>query len=786
MELCPPLDSRSRRTAAQRPAKQRRYRHTPTEWESRRETIIQLYVRESKTADEVVEALRSDFSFSIGRRQLYKKLDEWAVRKNSKLNHEDTSASLGNGDVMLKVASLTPLVQLSGTSARLPTPAASRTVASQSSPSDFVQADGSPARDPSQRDSVALVANKFRAPGNLSDNVIFPLRLVGRSSFSNHCLTTASGTEPANLSSSYLPRAESQTGSQPSREVTLLPPSNPSGLCSDTALSLEQSLYQVIGLISGKIGHINHSSAFQLKKSLDTLLVLSQTIVEELESDVSGFQFHHDSLEEGLNMTKSLIASSTSVTLNTHTSVGVPHHILPSWVVWRRRWKTVRLGTTTLTVTEKTSRIFDYKFDRDTQAQTTDWHFGAKLVFKPQKLNNILQIQVQQYQAPFGSISLPPKIMANNIVSSDSILFQVAERGSVEELQRLFATGEASLRDCNENGASLLYYASSGWNAPVCEYLIQNGFDVDEVIFIDSDRGETTPLHLSLGQDNLETSKALLAAGADPTIQFTIGGRRTGVIDILGNNMGSPSRNPADYEIVRYLFDLSSHFGVVHYRINGYRPLLYNLCNAGNTPTWLPVAPEEWVEFFLNRGCRTDDRISIGTCLHMFFRSRIHRPSELGWQKALIRLVHCGADVYAVDDWGKSVSEMAYAKLVCHELNNYDLGSYRGDLWDSVLHACNYSIAEFRAICPRVARYTHDYTREDFEKLWEDRESSCPYWDDGTLLNPPQNRTVEGLYATNEMVLCTCTDERPTRWLNTDDTSTNCRNIRVDVEGSNF
>lgn len=123
-------------------------------------------------------------------------------------------------------------------------------------------------------------------------------------------------------------------------------------------------------------------------------------------------------------------------------------------------------------MTEKTSRIFDYKFDRDTQAQTTDWHFGAKLVFKPQKLNNILQIQVQQYQAPFGSISLPPKIMANNIVSSDSILFQVAERGSVEELQRLFATGEASLRDCNENGASLLYVSVT--NTPEMKYLLND------------------------------------------------------------------------------------------------------------------------------------------------------------------------------------------------------------------------------------------------------------------------------------------------------------------------
>ncbi|KAI1427454.1 hypothetical protein F5Y12DRAFT_711990 [Xylaria sp. FL1777] len=729
-------------------AKQRRYRHTSTEWESRRERIIQLYVREGKTADEVVETLKSAFSFSTGRRQLYKKLDEWGVRKNYKLNHEDTSTSQSDShDNIVPAVSLTPLLQLSGASTRQPTSAASQTVASRSSQSAFVHVDGSPAQVPSQPDSVALVANKFGAPGNLSDNVIIPLRLVGRSSFSNHRLATASETEPVKLSSSYPPLAESWIGSWPSRELTPMPASNPSDLYSETALCLEQSLYQVLDLISGKIGHISHSSALQLKKSVDTLLLLSQKVAEESESDISGFQYHHHhSLGEGLNMTKSLIASSTNITLNSYALVGVPHQILPSRVVWKRRRKAVRLGTTTLTVTEKTSTKFANEFDQDTGAQTADWHFGMKLVFKPEKLNSILQIQVQQYQAYFSSISLPPKIVVNNIVRNDSIVFKIAERGSVEELRRLFATGEACLRDCNKNGASLLYYASSGWNAPVCEYLIRNGFDVDEVILIDSNGGETTPLHLSLGQDNLETSKALLTAGADPTMKFTIGGCCASVIDELANNMASPSRNLPGYEIVRYLFDLASHFGISSYRINGYLPVLYNLCNAGNTPTWLPIGPEEWVKFFLDRGCRTDDRCSIGTCLHMFFRSLIHRPSELGWQKALIRLVSCGANVYSVDDWGKSVSEIAYAK-VCHELNNYDLGSYRGDLWDSVLHACSYNIADFREICPRIARYTHDYTREDFEKLWESRESSCPYWDDDTLPTPIQDHNLEGSYA---------------------------------------
>jgi hypothetical protein len=328
--------------------------------------------------------------------------------------------------------------------------------------------------------------------------------------------------------------------------------------------------------------------------------------------------------------------------------------------------------------------------------------------------------------------------------------------------------------------------------------LTNNIHDIVLLTFLTTTRlNYRTPLHLSLGQGNLKTSKALLTAGADPTMKFAIGGRRVSVIDELANNMASPSRNlpvcyhqltatpcysdantSQGYKIVPYIFNLASHFGVSSYRINEYRPLLYNLCNAENMPTWLPVGPEEWVKFFLDRGCRTDDRCSIGTCLHMFFRSLIHRPSELGWQKALVRLVNCGADVYSVDDWGKSVSEIAYAKVVCHELSNYDLGSYRGDLWDSVLHACDYCVADFRKICPRIARYTSHYTREDFEKLWEGRESSCPYWEDSSTLQTTfQHQNVEGSYATNEMVLCACRDRRPTRWINTNNANTDCRNI---------
>jgi hypothetical protein len=121
-------------------------------------------------------------------------------------------------------------------------------------------------------------------------------------------------------------------------------------------------------------------------------------------------------------------------------------------------------------VIEKTTRTFTDGDNQDTEDQTADWHLAMKLVFRPEKLNNMLQIQVQQYQTFFGNLSLPPIVVANNIVRNDSTVFRVARDGPVQELQRLFAAGEASLRDCNENGAPLLYVGAT--DIPGTKYLL--------------------------------------------------------------------------------------------------------------------------------------------------------------------------------------------------------------------------------------------------------------------------------------------------------------------------
>jgi hypothetical protein len=109
---------------------------------------------------------------------------------------------------------------------------------------------------------------------------------------------------------------------------------------------------------------------------------------------------------------------------------------------------------------------------------------------------------------------------------------------------------------------------------------------------------------------------------------------------------------------------------------------------------------------------------------------------------ALTFLIEKGADVYASDYDGITVSEVAYSK----EASN--MGSFSGDLWDAALQSCGYDIAEFRSLgnrkWQRKAEYTGFYSRADFETLWEGREKLCPYWDD-----LPWPRWMTGGFALN-------------------------------------
>ncbi len=106
----------------------------------------------------------------------------------------------------------------------------------------------------------------------------------------------------------------------------------------------------------------------------------------------------------------------------------------------------------------------------------------------------------------------------------------------------------------------------------------------------------------------------------------------------------------------------------------------------------------------------------------------IHRYSA-----AIILLIKHGADVYAVDSWGHSVSDVAYRRWDRDrrdKIKSEQNRCARGDIWDFSLAVCGYDISEFRRTDPREVCYREEYTRQDFEDLWAGHENLCPYYDD--------------------------------------------------------
>ncbi len=143
---------------------------------------------------------------------------------------------------------------------------------------------------------------------------------------------------------------------------------------------------------------------------------------------------------------------------------------------------------------------------------------------------------------------------------------------------------------------------------------------------------------------------------------------------------------------------------------------------------------------FLKNGASVQERGHDGTtCLHAFFTGSVDPPSQQDWHDSLNFLIDKGADVYAEDNFGWSVSHVAYSRS-CRDEEPW---SYRGDLWDAVLDASGFDIREFRKGYPRKAKYTLEYTYSDFRALWKGREGRCPYWDDEPWFSPLDDERIE-------------------------------------------
>lgn len=140
----------------------------------------------------------------------------------------------------------------------------------------------------------------------------------------------------------------------------------------------------------------------------------------------------------------------------------------------------------------------------------------------------------------------------------------------------------------------------------------------------------------------------------------------------------------------------------------------------------------------LTRGADLHARDNLGrTCLHISILNAPFR--EKREFLSLVYLINSGADVFAVDNAGESVSDYAYSPTLDDKC--FGLGGYRGDLWDAALVRCGYGIYGMREKYPRTPKY-RAYSRSDFEMLWSGFEHLCPYYHDPPVW-PPEAELVE-------------------------------------------
>ncbi|KAJ2979072.1 hypothetical protein NUW58_g7299 [Xylaria curta] len=795
--------------------KQRRNHHTAEDWARKKDTIIRLYTTENLKAERVVEVLRSESfitrhvfnsaHFFItnrrhSRRQLFNKLNEWGIQKNKRRDDENPQdfpvGTEGEDDVMeldiivprmespslaFPLSNETPAYSLdngeiNGMMAAEGQPALGGTLSplAQSRQSLGSCVDASPwVQHP--YDEIPLESLDLGTPWHLQNE--FSPASPGPARPST-AMTTQRWSPPlSNLGSVVESCNQSPSGIQD------LTPASPCVLQGMTGLQdkqqreptpeahllLEAMLSSIVGFATGKECIFKGNGTLKLKEDLSSLFNLTQS---SLICPSSG----HHTLGDEIRLINGLVSSAPAISINPTSSVRFPYNLLlGKRILWKLRQMRFNIGTGILDVTAKTPE------EHSTETNCDEISFEDSMIHSSLKIRFInssvaLLIELNQCQLVDGAFSSIPGLSINNIVPNSSLIFQIAADGSVQDLKDLFASGNASIRDRDENGCSLLRYSLD--KPQICQFLVENGFDVDEICYGPAREKNgtlrfTTLLRLSLRGGNLETFRILLAAGADPTIPSS---RMCSVVNSI-----SPRVEPKYYALLNHVLNLSAHYEVFDVR-NGIGETIFLSVFSLDRPVGeYEPDPVKRIKLLLDRGSRVDEIDPRGsTCLHLFFRSRLKPPSKENWLDALIYTIRKGADVYAADGTGITVSQMAYAQSNCRDINypgyddKYSFGSYRGDLWDAALNASGYDILEFRKPHPRRARYTQKYTRQDFESLWQDRKHLCPYWDDAewpATLEP--DRAVTDL-KNSQKYLCVCSSGPHVRWLEPHNKDTLC------------
>lgn len=139
------------------------------------------------------------------------------------------------------------------------------------------------------------------------------------------------------------------------------------------------------------------------------------------------------------------------------------------------------------------------------------------------------------------------------------------------------------------------------------------------------------------------------------------------------------------------------------------------------------------IKLLFQHGASVHDRDAFGnTCLHHWLGNSvrglvINNASNL--RNGLIYLIEQGADVFAKNASGESVSHYAHRRLWKWDSAAFE-NKFREEFWDCALASCGYNLSDFRrrrrpAVYSRPCRST----RRHFEDLWAGSEHLRPDYD---------------------------------------------------------
>ncbi|KAH8886428.1 ankyrin [Thozetella sp. PMI_491] len=457
----------------------------------------------------------------------------------------------------------------------------------------------------------------------------------------------------------------------------------------------------------------------------DTIQQLEKLLMNFTCGNADLSELEKSKLSKDLERTARLLTSSSRLSISKSRKRKSPD----GPVIWQERQRNelrIETGYLTVSTTKRRQRLKTEGEVMNAEA------FLASIIFLPSQKStqkSMLAVSISQHEHIEGSFLSFPSISINRVRPRESQVFHLVRSGRLDDLRKALSQGTASVRDHDEYGRSLLFYATR--QPEVCKFLIESGLDLDHVApnYLEDPPNSEAPFPvLALELNDQEKMPAvlerinrcrqlLLEAGADPSIQVVNGGLLFTPFECCCfDGIQDSMRIYLDYGT--YFTDIETSDR------NGNTPLLLQFLGGGNG------YHEDKFAFLIKRGANVNAIDVFGrSCLHIAIMGS-HGPFRVKEEfNAVSLLIRSGGDVYLKDASGKSASDAAYWRSSI-AYDGEDVGSYWGDFWDALLAASGYRVSDFRQNSPRTPRYTQEYPRAVFLWLWEGRQHLCPYWEE--------------------------------------------------------